>query len=104
MLCLKTAKVRSDSKTKCDKIRDLWGFAIALKVSETKTQELTGQVAWAGEESHNILEENWRKSGEIVLQWVSEKYFMNSGPEEKRFMVRSKGGVLCHKRFRFLTY
>jgi len=45
MLCLKTAKVRSDSKTKCDKIRDLWGFAIALKVSETKTQELTGQVA-----------------------------------------------------------
>lgn len=36
MLWLTTAKVRGDSKTECDQIRDLWGSAVALRVLETK--------------------------------------------------------------------
>jgi hypothetical protein len=103
MSWLKTAIVRGDSNTESDKIRDLWGSATALSVSETKTQELIGQVAWVGEESYNILKENL-KIGEIVLQWDSEKYFVNPGPEEKRLVIRSKEGVMCYKRFRPPTY
>jgi len=45
MLWFKTAKIRGNSKTECDKIRDLRGSALALGVLETKTQELIGQVA-----------------------------------------------------------
>jgi hypothetical protein len=103
MLWLKTSKIRGDSKSERDKIRDLWGSAIAVRLLETKTQELIGQVVWVGKESHNILKESL-KSVEIILKWVSEKYFLNSGPEEKRLIFQSKEGFLCHKRFRFLSY